>query len=56
MLHLMSESGGSQMRHIAMTMQTNIFYDRALFLDKVVHFVRTFDAGKHPKSYVSIPL
>eukprot|EP00026_Physarum_polycephalum_P000565 Phypoly_transcript_00566.p1 GENE.Phypoly_transcript_00566~~Phypoly_transcript_00566.p1 ORF type:complete len:1445 (+),score=379.68 Phypoly_transcript_00566:78-4412(+) len=50
MLHLMSERGGSKMRHVALTMQTNIFYDRALFLDKVVHFVRTFDAGKQPKS------
>ena len=51
MLYLMSENGGTKMRHEAMVMQTKIFYDRTLFLDKVVNFVRTFDAGKQPKSY-----
>jgi hypothetical protein len=51
LLQLMSESGGSEMRHVAKTMQTNIFYDRDMFLDKVVHFVRGFDAAKQSKAY-----
>lgn len=52
MLHLMSRSGGGSMKQVAMSMQTKIFYDRTLFLDKVVFLVRSFDVAKYPRSYV----
>lgn len=44
------------MKHVAQSMQSNIFYDRDLFLDKVVQLVRAFDVAKHPRSYVQLLL
>lgn len=51
-LHFTSLSKVPEARSYAISLETKLFYDRTLLLDKVVEYIRDFDASKQTKAYV----